>query len=132
MLPADVQDWEGAEEVIRRTAGTLPRLAIVWADSIYRAFADWVTIHCRWVLDIVTRRPGAIGFEEQPWRWVVERTFGWFNRYRRLSKDYETNPRSSEAWVYIAMIHRMSRFLLPKRDKDYFLLRRPRRRNPKF
>jgi putative transposase len=72
-----------------------------------------------------------VGFEVQPWRWIVERTFGWFGRYRRLSKDYETNPRTSEAWVYIAMTHRMSRFLLPQRNRDDFLLRRPRRRKTK-
>jgi len=112
-------------------AGTLPRLALVWADSIYRAWAPWVTVHCRWLLEIVGRRPEAVGFEVQPWRWIVERTFGWLGRYRRLSKDYEANPRSSETWIYIALTHRMSRFLLPQRNKDDFLLRRPRRRKPK-
>jgi hypothetical protein len=56
------------------------------------------------------------------------RTFGWFGRYRRLSKDYEHNPRSSEVWIDIAMIHRMSRFMLPRRNRDEDLLRRPRRR----
>ena len=104
---------------------------MVWADSIYRAFAAWVTTHCRWVLEIVNRRQEAVGFEVQPWRWIVERTFGWFGRYRRLSKDYEANPRSSEIWIYIVMTHRMSRFLLPQRNKDDFLLRRPRRRKLK-
>jgi putative transposase len=82
----------------------------------------------RWVLDIVTRREGAVGFEVQPWRWVVERTFGWFGRYRRLSKDYEYNPASSEAWVYIAMIQRMSRASLPDKNRDDDLMRRPPKR----
>ena len=126
-----MQDWDGAKVIFRRVGDALPRLTLVWADSIYRALADWVATHCRWALAIVTRRPEAVGFEVQPWRWVVERTFGWFGRYRRLSKDYETNPRSSEAWVYIAMTHRMSRYLLPKRNRDEFLLRRPRRRKAK-
>jgi putative transposase len=99
----------------------------VWADSNYRALADRMDRAWRWVLDIVTRREGAVGFEVQPWRWVVERTFGWFNRYRRLSKDYEHNPKSSEAWVYIAMIHRMSRFDLPEKNKDDDLMKRPPR-----
>lgn len=80
------------------------------------------------MLDIVTRRDGAIGFEVQPWRWVVERTFGWFNRYRRLSKDYEHNPASSEAWIYIAMIRRMSRASLPDKNHDNDLMRRPTKR----
>ena len=83
------------------------------------------------VLDVVTKRPGQTTFEVQKWRWIVERTFGWFGRYRRLSKDYEHNPESSEAWIYIAMIHRMSRFSLPDRNKDDDLLRRPpKRTNP--
>jgi len=88
-------------------------LAKVWADAAYKAMDVWVAGHCRWVLDIVTKRPGQRAFEVQKWRWVVERTFGWFGRYRRLSKDYEHSPKSSEAWIYIAMIHRMSRFELP-------------------
>ena len=100
----------------------------MWADAAYKAFAGWVAQHCRWVLDIVTKRPGQRTFEAQKWRWVVERTFGWFNRYRRLSKDYEHNTKSSEAWIYIAMIHRMSRFDLPEKNKDDDLLRRPRKR----
>jgi putative transposase len=127
VLPADVQDRDGAEEVIRRT-GRLPRLARVWADAGYKAFAGWVATHCRWVLDIVSKRPGQTTFEVQKWRWIVERTFGWFGRYRRLSKDYEHNPRSSEAWIWIAMIHRMSRFDLPDKNKVDDLLRRPRTR----
>lgn len=99
VLPADTTDWAGAVEVVRR-AGTLPRLAEVWADSAYRALAGWVATHGRWVREVVTRRPGAVGFEVIPKRWVVERTFGWLGRYRRLAKDYETNPRSSETWIY--------------------------------
>jgi putative transposase len=115
VLPASSTDWGGAVEVFRRVGGGLPRLARVWADAAYRALSDWVAGNARWVLDIVT------------WRWVVERTFGWFNRYRRLSKDYEHNPTSSEAWVYITAIHRMSRWMLPEPNRDEHLLRRPRR-----
>jgi putative transposase len=126
-----VQDAAGAKQVLRRAVPALPRLAIVWADAAYRSLAGWIATRYQWVLEIVTRRPGAVGFEVQRWRWVVERTFGWFGRYRRLSKDYETNPQSSEAWVYIAMTHRMSRYLLPQRNRDDHLLRRPRRRRAK-
>jgi putative transposase len=125
VLPANVQDWDGAEEVIGRVGGKVPRLARVWADAGYKAFAEWVATNCRWVLEIVTKRPGQTTFEVQKWRWIVERTFGWFGRYRRLSKDYERNTKSSEAWIYIAMIHRMSRFDLPDKNKDDDLLRRP-------
>ena len=125
VLPADVQDWVGAKEVFRRVGQTLPRLRRVWADSAYRALAGWVREHARWVLDIVTRPEGTVGFAVQPQRWIVERTFGWFGRYRRLSKDYEHNPSSSEAWIYISAIHRMSRFALPEPNRDDHLLKRP-------
>jgi putative transposase len=128
VLPAAPTDWDGAAEVFARVGDGLPRLARVWADSAYRALAGRMDRAWRWVLDIVTRREGAVGFEVQPWRWVVERTFGWFGRYRRLSKDYERNPRSSEAWIYIAMIHRMSRASLPDKNRDDDLMRRPTKR----
>ena len=128
VLPAAPTDWDGAVEVFKRVGDGLPRLARVWADAAYRALSDRMDRAWRWVLDIVTKREGAVGFEVQPWRWVVERTFGWFGRYRRLSKDYEHNPASSETWIYIAMIHRMSRFTLPDKNRDDDLLRRPRKR----
>ncbi len=128
MLPAAPTDWDGAVEVFKRVGKGLPRLARVWADANYRALAEWVNQNAKWVLDIVTRPPGQTTFEVQKWRWVVERTFGWFNRYRRLSKDYEHNPKSSEAWIYITAIHRMSRAMMPKRDRDNYLLKRPKRK----
>ena len=130
VLPAAPTDWDGAVEVFRRVGDGLPRLARVWADSSYRALLNRMSRAWRWVLDIVTRREGAVGFEVQPWRWVVERTFGWLNRYRRLSKDYEHNPASSEAWIYVAMIGRMSRAGLPQPDRDNDLRRRPKKKRP--
>ena len=128
VLAAAPTDWDGAVEVFKRVGDGLPRLARVWADAAYRALAGWVSENARWVLDIVTRRDGAVGFEVQPKRWVVERTFAWFGRYRRLSKDYERHPRNSETWIYVAMTHRMSRWVLPTKNRDDDLLRRPRRR----
>lgn len=117
-------------EVFRRAGKTLPRLAKVWADSAYwvGALLDWIKDHGWWVLEVSGKRPGQRRFEVRKWRWIVERTFGWFNRYRRLSKDYEHNPKSSETWIYIAMIHRMSRFSLPEKNKDDDLMKRPRKR----
>ena len=125
VLPADVQDWDGAKDVIKRCDRRLPRLAKVFADAGYRALAGWVARRRHWLLEFVLKRPGQKTFEVQKWRWIVERTFGWFGRYRRLSKDYEHNPASSEAWIYIAMIHRMSRFSLPEKNRDDDLLKRP-------
>ena len=77
---------------------------------------------------MVGKRPGQTTFEVQKWRWIVERTFGWFGRYRRLSKDYEHNPASSEAWIDIAMVHWMSRFAMPEKNRDDDLLKRPPKR----
>jgi putative transposase len=130
VLPASPTDWDGAVEVFKRVGESLRRLAVVWADSAYRAKAlvAWVEEHCRWAVEAVGKRPGQTTFEVRKWRRIVERTFGWFGRYRRLSKDYEHNPRSSEAWIYIAMIHRMSRLSMPERNRDDDLLRRPPKR----
>jgi putative transposase len=130
VLAARPTDWDGAIEVFERTEGTMPRLAKVLADTAYRAkaLAAWIKGHCRWRLETSGKRPGQTRFEPARWRRVVERTFGWLGRYRRLSKDYERNPASGEAWIYIAMIHRMSRFALPERNRDEDLLRSPPRR----
>lgn len=129
MLPADVQDRDGAKTLLGRVpAGLMPRLAVIWADGAYTAVIDWVREAFGWVLTTILRPVGAKGYVHLPRRWIVERTFGWFGRYRRLSKDYETNPRSSETWIYIAMIHRMARAMLPNRRDENRLRRRPKRR----
>lgn len=130
VLPAAPTDWDGAVKVFERLGTSLPRLAKVWADTAYGvgALFDWIKGHCRWVLEVSGKRPGQTTFEVHKWRWIVERTFGWFGRYRRLSKDYEHSPASSEAWIYIAMIHRMARFSLPEKNKDDDLLTRPPKR----
>ena len=113
VLPADVQDRDGARVLLEKVRGRLPRLAVVWADGAYAAVVDWVRQSFGWVLTTILRPVGAKGYVHLPKRWIVERTFGWFGRYRRLSKDYEHNTASSEAWIHIAMIHRLSRRLLP-------------------
>jgi putative transposase len=61
----------------------------------------------------VKRPAEARGFVVLPKRWIVEWTFAWLGRYRRLSKDYEAHPRNSETWMYVAMIHRMARHMVP-------------------
>jgi len=116
VLPADVQDRDGAKTLLQRVRKQLPRLQVIWADGAYTAVVDWVLQTCGWLLTTILRPAGVKGYIHLPKRWIVERTFGWFGRYRRLSKDYEHNPRSSETWIYLAMIHRMSRHLLPGPD----------------
>jgi putative transposase len=127
VLPADVQDRDGAKALLGRLP-TLPRLAVVWADGAYAAAVEWVWERFGWVLTTILRPVGVKGYVHLPKRWLVERTFGWLGRYRRLSKDYEHNPASSEAWIYIAMIHRMSRFSFPEKNRDDDLLKRPPKR----
>jgi putative transposase len=129
VLPADVQDRDGAKPLLGRVGRSLPRLAVIWADGAYAGVIDWVRNTFGWVLTTILRPVGAKGYVHLPKRWIVERTFGWFGRYRRLSKDYETNPRSSETWIYITMIHRMARAMLPNRRDENRLRRRRKRRN---
>lgn len=111
----DVQDRDGAKDLLRRIKGRFTRLKIIWADGGYGGqLVDWVAGlgHC--VLEIV-RRGVAGRFEVLPHRWIVERTFAWLGRYRRLSKDYEYLPESSEAMVYLSMINLMLHRLCPER-----------------
>jgi putative transposase len=97
---------------IKRTVHTRwCRLKLLWADGGYEAIVTWVKQTCGWRLEITRRPPEAKGFVVIPRRWVVERTFGWLGRYRRLSKDFEHQVCSSEAMVYLASIHRMLRLL---------------------
>jgi putative transposase len=108
---ASLQDPAGAKLVLENVKGLLPRLRIIWADGIYESVAAWVLEQLSVVLEIVSKRPGATSFEVLPHRWIVERTFGWFGRYRRLSKDYEFHPATSEAMLLLAMTNLMVRRL---------------------
>ena len=87
------------------------RFKLIWADGAYEDIRVWVKKQFGWRLEVVHRPPNAKGFQILPRRWVVERTFGWFGRYRRLARDYEHQTRSSESMVYVASIHRMLRLL---------------------
>jgi putative transposase len=105
---ASIQDRDGAKLVLERAKGKFPRLALIWADGAYGGkLIDWVKTVCWWVLEIVKRNDDVKGFKVLPHRWVVERTFGWLNRYRRLAKDYERTSSSSETMIQIAMIRIM-------------------------
>jgi putative transposase len=113
---AGVQDYHAAKPVFEAVKGRCPRLGVVWADGIYEKpwLIAWVKSECGWDLQIIKRSDKKkAGFERLPKRWVVERTFGWLGRYRRLSKDYEKLPETSEAMIRMAMIHIMVRRLEP-------------------
>ena len=112
--PADIQDRDGAKLVIDKLKGRFPRLRLIWADAGYAGqLVDWVRAHAGYVLEIVKRPRASHQFEVLPRRWVVERTLAWLGRCRRLSKDYEALPNTTEAWIHIASIHLMLRRLAP-------------------
>jgi putative transposase len=112
--PANVQDRDGAVLVLERLRGRFPRLKRIWADGGYAGqLIAWTKRTCGWILEIVKRSDRAVGFMILPKRWIVERTFGWLGRYRRLSKDYEELTTSSENMIYLAMINLMIHRLRP-------------------
>lgn len=105
---ANIQDRDGAKQVLTQAHERFSRLSLIWADGGYAGqLVAWVKAFCGWVLEIVKRSDDIKGFQVLPHRWVVERTFGWFGRYRRLSKDYEGLPETSEAMIYAVMTHLM-------------------------
>jgi len=109
---ASVQDRDGGKRLLDKVKERLPRLQLIWADGAYTgSFVDWVKAICQWVLQIVKRTDDVKGFQVLPHRWIVERTFAWLGRSRRLSKDYERLTETSEAFVYVAMTRLMLRRL---------------------
>ena len=110
---ADVQDRDGAKLVLAKLVGRFPRLKLIWADGGYAgALIEWTRELGGWVLEIV-RRCELHRFEVLPHRWVVERTLAWLGRYRRLSKDYEALPATSETFIYIAAVNMLVHRLKP-------------------
>ena len=112
---AGIQDRDGAKQVFAEAQQSCVRLEKVWADGGYAGkLVEWVDAECAWELEIVKRSDDAKGFVVIPKRWVSERTFGWLNKYRLLSKEYEVLIESSEADIYLAMTHVMVRRLAPE------------------
>ena len=115
--PADVSDRDGAVPVLEDLLTRYPRLAHLWVDAGYAGqrialieqTLGWsVTVvrkPRRWIWWPADQEPPPLptGFQVLPRRWVVERTFAWLGRYRRLSKDFEALPETEEAWILLAM-----------------------------
>lgn len=107
VTPADCPERDGAQQVLRQVGGWFKRLRKLWVDGGYSGenFAEWVRAHWPKLEVGVVKRPAAsTGFEVLPRRWIVERTFGWLMRHRRLVRDYERTEASAESWIHLAMI----------------------------
>lgn len=116
ITPADVPEREGAQGFLSRALACFRWLRCIWADSGYNGmpFASWVAAHRKTGslrLEVVEKEPGQRGFSVLKRRWIVERTFGWFMKHRRLVRHYEVKPKYAEAWLHIAMIGVMLRRL---------------------
>jgi putative transposase len=111
----NIQDRDGAKLVFARAKTKCAGIRLVWADGGYAGrLIGWLRQFCGWVLAIVKRDEAVKGWQLLPRRWVVERTISWLNGYRRLSRDYEYWPETSEAFIPIAMIHLMLHRLEPQ------------------
>ena len=107
-------DSAGARLWLRRLGGARKKLRVIWVDGAYRGqVVEWVLTHFWFRFQPVLRSASQKGFVVLSRRGIVERTWAWLNQYRRLSKDYEVLPASSEAMIYIAMIRLMLRRLAP-------------------
>jgi putative transposase len=110
---ANVQDQDQAQQLIAAGKDHSPRLQKVWVDEGYQSkdVASTIRDALKVDLEIVPKPPGQKGFQVVARRWVVERTFAWLGRYRRLSKDYEYHVETSQAMIYCAMSNLMVRRL---------------------
>ena len=119
VLPASVPERTGAEAVFWQMAGQAmcASLEVILADGGFEGEAWQERMYQQFGLEVevIKRSDDAQGFELLPQRWIVERSFGWMNYYRRLSKDYEGHVKLSRSWMLWAMINKMVNTLEPKR-----------------
>jgi len=107
---ADTPEGEGGRDPVEAAHRVHPRLTHLWIDAGFGpTFVEWVRTRIGWTVEVVTKLAGQGGFQVQPRRWVVERTFAWLGKHRRLSKEYDQLEESTEAWIYLAMIGLMAR-----------------------
>lgn len=110
---ADLQDPDAGKDLVEVTKGTYPTLAKLWADARYQgSFEDFAADELGIAVEIVRRPKAATGFVLLARRWVIERTFSWLTKCRRLVRDYEQLAESAKAWIYLAMtrlyLHRLA------------------------
>ena len=113
---ANLGEREGGKQVLKRVKQSnkqASRLTTIWVDGGFdgKPFMQWVMNFCRWIVQVVLRPQQTKGFAVLKKRWVVERTFGWLMGCRRLVRDYELLPATSETFIYLAMIRIMVRRL---------------------
>ena len=110
---ANVQDNHGAVPLLRSLGRRFPELRHIFADRVYRGdkLLNALTDLGKWTIEIVTRSQSVGTFKAEPRRWVVERTFAWLGRNRRLAKDFEATVASAEAWIMAASVRLLSRRL---------------------
>ena len=109
---AGIQDRDGAKQVLTALVARFPGLQLIWADGGTPANSSPGSRPVLQRTLVIVKRPRHTrGFQVLQWRWIVERTFGWLNRSRRLSKDFEALPETTETWIRIAMIQLMVRRL---------------------
>ena len=107
ITPACTPEREGAQALLQRVLHGFASLRLMWVDGGYSgaAFAQWVKgVRPKLKVEVVKRSDDTQGFAVLPRRWIVERTFGWLMRHRRLVRDYETTETSAQAFAYLAMI----------------------------
>jgi transposase len=111
--PADIQDNHGAVPLLKAVRRAFRRLRHLFADRVYRGpkLLNAISEVGRWTIEIVTRTQSFGTFTPEKRRWVIERTFAWLGRNRRLAKDFEKTIASAEAWIMIASIRLLSRRL---------------------
>ena len=125
--PASMQDPTGAPPVIAEAKRYAPRLALLWGDGRYSGpTVDTAATAAGLRVEVVKKPADQKGFQILPHRWVVERTFGWFGKYRRLAgRDFETNPRNSETWIKLFMcnllVRRLTSPLKWQQKKQYLI-----------
>ncbi len=120
VTPADTHDIRGARCLLAGLKFFVPRLKKIWADAAYRGqdLATWCQATGEWELEVVERTPGTRGFSVVPRRRVVERTFSWISRHRRMSKDYERKVQTSETLIQVVMVRLLLARLGKKLEVD--------------